>query len=240
MINLAISGCLGRMGQSIIRLALQDKKFTIKTLLESKNHPQIHEKINNLSISTDIAQIKECTVLIEFTTPEATMQNLKACVEYGIKMVIGTTGLTAEQIEEIKKASLKVPIVFSSNMSVGVNILFKLTEIAAQKTGQSYSMRITEAHHIHKKDAPSGTAKTLAQIAEKAGDRDVEKIDSIREGEIVGDHDVLFESEEDILTLRHHAKSRDIFAKGALVAAKFIAGKRKPGLFNMQDVLGLN
>ena len=240
MIQLAISGCLGRMGQSIIRLALEDKKFAIKTLLENKNHPQINQKINGLSISTDISAIKGCDVLIEFTTPDATMENVKACIEHNVKMIIGTTGLNNEQLEEIKKASQKIPIVFSSNMSVGVNLLFKLTELAAQKTGHSYSIRITEAHHIHKKDAPSGTAKTLEQIAERAGDRDVEKINSIREGEIVGDHDVIFESDQDILTLRHHAKSRDIFAKGALVAAKFLAGKRKHALFNMQDVLGLN
>ncbi|MBF0521864.1 MAG: 4-hydroxy-tetrahydrodipicolinate reductase [Candidatus Omnitrophica bacterium] len=240
MIQLAISGCQGRMGQSIIRLASEDKNFAIKTLLENKDHPQANAKINDIQISTDINDIKGCNVLIEFTTPEATIKNLQACCEHGVRMVIGTTGLSHEQVEEIKKASKKIPIVYSSNMSVGVNVLFKLTDIAAQKTGHSYSIVITEAHHIHKKDSPSGTAKTLEQIAEKAGDREVTKINSIREGEIVGDHDVIFESEQDIIKLSHHAKNRDIFAKGALVAAKFIAGKRKAGLFNMQDVLGLN
>ncbi|MCK4882699.1 MAG: 4-hydroxy-tetrahydrodipicolinate reductase, partial [Candidatus Omnitrophica bacterium] len=171
--------------------------------------------------------------------PGATIANLQACLDHGVKMVIGTTGLTPEQIEKIKSAAEQIPIVFASNMSVGVNILFKLTQIAAEKTGTSYTINISEAHHVHKKDAPSGTAKTLAEIAEKASGTNVENIESIRKDEIIGDHSVVFESGEDIITVSHHAKNRDIFAKGALVAAKFLAGKDK-GLFNMQDVLGLN
>ncbi len=240
MIKLGVSGCQGRMGQSIRRLALEDKAFELTTLLEHKAHPKANETVHNIAISTDNASLnKDTDVLIEFTLPEGTIENLKACVQYGVKMVIGTTGFTPEQIKAIEDASKKIPIVFASNMSVGVNILFKLTQMVAEKTGESYSINMTEAHHIHKKDAPSGTAKTLAEIAEASSGQKVENIDSIREGEIIGDHDVVFESAEDIIKISHHAKNRDIFAKGALVAAKFLANKEK-GLFNMQDVLGLN
>jgi 4-hydroxy-tetrahydrodipicolinate reductase len=239
MIYLAISGCHGRMGQSITRLALQDDSFAVTTLLEHIDHPKAHEGINDMRVDTDVAALKNSDVLIEFTTPQATIDHLQACQQYGVKMVIGTTGLDAQQAEQIKSASEKIPIVFASNMSVGVNILFKLTQIAAERTGRAYTINMTEAHHVHKKDAPSGTAKTLAEIAEQASGKAVDDIESIREGDIIGDHSVTFESDEDIITISHHAKNRDIFAKGALVAAKFLADK-KSGLYNMQDVLGLN
>ncbi len=239
MIKLAISGCQGRMGQAITRLALLDHEFAVTTLLERKDHPKSHEAVSGLQVHTVSSALQGCDVLIEFTTPEATVDHLQACLQHGIKMVIGTTGLNPDQIAQVKKAAEKIPVVFSSNMSVGVNILFKLTELAARKTGGVYAITMREAHHVHKKDAPSGTAKTLAEIAEKASGVKVADIQSIREGEIVGDHTVTFESGEDVIIISHHAKSRDIFAKGALVAAKFLAGKKK-GLFNMQDVLGLN
>ncbi|HBR15453.1 MAG TPA: 4-hydroxy-tetrahydrodipicolinate reductase [Candidatus Omnitrophica bacterium] len=238
MINLAVSGCLGRMGQSITRLALQDHEFKLHALLERKDHPKTDEWINGVAISTDGSSLNGCDVLIEFTTPQATIDNLQVCLKHNVKMVIGTTGLEHDQIMRIQKASEKIPIVFSSNMSVGVNLLFKLTQIASEKTGTNYTINITEAHHIHKKDAPSGTAKTLAEVAEKASGQKVRNIESIRENEIIGDHTITFESNDDMISIFHHAKSRDIFAKGALVAAKFVSKKDK-GLFNMQDVLGL-
>lgn len=238
MIKLAVSGCQGRMGNRITYLALEDKAFKVTTLLEHQAHPKAQEPIQNISIQTNSATLKGCQALIEFTTPEATLEHIEACLKYKVGIVIGTTGLNEEQIKKIKAASKKIPIVFSSNMSVGVNVLFKLTELAAQKLGQNYSMKITEAHHIHKKDAPSGTAKTLAQVAEQASGQKITDIQSIREGEIIGDHTIFFESGEDLLSITHHAKTRDIFAKGALVAAKFVA-KKKSGLFSMQDVLGL-
>jgi len=239
MIKLAVSGCQGRMGQSIARLAVADNDFALTALLEHKDHPKAGDTMYDLNISTDNAALKGCDTLIEFTSPEATMVNLQACLESNIKMVIGTTGLKPEEIDQIRKAAERIPIVFASNMSVGVNVLFKLTQIAAEKAGEVYTIHISEAHHVHKKDAPSGTAKTLAEIAEKTSKTKVKNIDSVREGEIIGDHTVVFESGEDIITVSHHAKNRDIFAKGALVAAKFLADKNK-GLFSMQDVLGLN
>lgn len=238
MIKLVISGCQGRMGQSIARLAFEDRDFNVTTLLEHKDHPKAQETVQGMKVHTVSSALQGNDVLIEFTTPQATLEHVRACAQYGVKMVIGTTGLEPAQIDEIQKASQKIPIVFSSNMSVGVNILFKLTEVAASKTGQLYTINMTEAHHIHKKDAPSGTAKTLAEVAQRASGAKVQDIQSIREGEIVGDHTVIFESEEDVITISHHAKNRDIFAKGALVAAKFLAHKDK-GLFSMQDVLGL-
>lgn len=238
MLKLSISGCHGRMGRRITELALKDSDFKVTTLLEHKEHPRIEEKIEGLPVTADNSALKGSDVLIEFTLPEATLANLKACAAHNVKMVIGTTGLTPEQTAEVKQASQKIPIVFSSNMSVGVNVTFKMAQIAAAVLGENSHVKITEAHHIHKKDAPSGTAKTLAEIIEQASGRKVQDIHSLREGEIVGDHTVVFECEEDAVTIMHHAKTRDIFAKGALVAAKFLADK-KNGLFTMQDVLGL-
>jgi len=225
------------MGARIMHLAQEDQDFEISALLEHRGHPGVGGQADNIEIKSEPEAIKGSNVLIEFTTPEATLEHLAACVKYRTKMVIGTTGILPEQVRVIEAASKKIPIVFSSNMSVGVNILFKLLRDAAKATA-NYDVRIVEAHHVHKKDAPSGTAKTLAKIVEETSSNKVSDIKAIREGEIIGDHDVIFESEVDILTLRHHAKTRDIFAKGALIAAKFVATQKK-GLFNMQDVLGL-
>ncbi|MCK5214708.1 MAG: 4-hydroxy-tetrahydrodipicolinate reductase [Candidatus Omnitrophica bacterium] len=238
MIKLAVSGCQGRMGQRITLLALDDKDFDIHTLLENKNHPKANEKFNNIPVSTNFEDLAGNDILIEFTTPEATITNLKKCVENNVKMVIGTTGLSEGQLKEIKAAAEKIALVCSSNMSVGVNITFKLTQQLSEATPESYKVRITEAHHIHKVDAPSGTAKTLVQKVENGSAHKVDNIDSIREGEIIGDHDVIFESPVDVITIKHHAKTRDIFAKGALIAAKYLADKPN-GLYDMQDVLGL-
>ena len=238
MIKLAISGCLGRMGQRITDLAFTDKDFQVAVLLERADHPEGHHLIHNLSINTDPSALKGADVLIEFTSPSATREHLENCLRYKVKMVVGTTGLSPDEIGQIRKASQKIPIVFSSNMSVGVNVLFKLTREAAPKLGEDYQVKIIEAHHVHKKDAPSGTAKTLAQIIEGASQRRVTDIQSIREGEIIGDHKVIFESGVDTITISHQAKTRDIFAKGALVAAKFVA-KKKKGLYSMQDVLDI-
>lgn len=239
MIKLAVSGCCGRMGQRISALALADKTFKLTAMLEGQSRPDTPTMMHGVTINFNNEALKGCDVLIEFTTPEATIQNLKACVKHKVNMVIGTTGLNKAQVAEIKKASKKIAIVYSSNMSVGVNLVFALIHKAAQVTNKSYEIRLTETHHIHKKDAPSGTAKTMAEIAELASRSKVKNIDSIREGEVIGDHTITFESDVDMISIRHNAKTRDIFAEGSLVAAKFLA-KKKTGLFNMQDVLGLN
>ena len=238
MNNLAITGCQGRMGKRIVAQAIMDGYFEISSLIERPGCVDGSGSMNGVPINTSISAIEGCDVLIDFTVPESTMENLKYCTTHGIKMVIGTTGLTAEQEERIQEASDKIAIVYSSNMSVGVNIFFKITELLAKATPQSYAVFMKEAHHIHKKDAPSGTAKTLASIISSVSPKRVGDIESIREGEIVGDHEITFSSEEDTITIKHHAKSRDIFAKGAIVAAKFLMNENA-GLFNMRDVLRL-
>jgi len=238
MIKLAISGCQGRMGQRITALALNDKAFKISALLESKNRPDVPLLSHNIPVNFEDSALKGSHVLIEFTTPEATIDHLKFCQKYGVNMVIGTTGLSSAQIRQVKKASSKIAIVFSSNMSVGVNLVFGLIRQAAQITGKNYSIVLSETHHVHKKDAPSGTAKTMAEIAQKYSKSKISDIASIREGEVIGDHTINFESPVDLISIHHHAKNRDIFVEGALVAAKFLS-KKKKGLYNMQDVLGL-
>lgn len=223
MIKLAISGYQGKMGQRITTLAERDKKFNITAKIE---------------MNDSIEAVKAADVLIEFTSPVATMEHLRACVKFSRAMIIGTTGLSEKELSEIKLASKKIPIVFSPNMSVGVNCLFGLVRSASKKLGLDYEVNIVEAHHAHKKDAPSGTAKKLAQIIKDSSNSDVKDIKAIREGEIIGDHRVIFESSVDKIELFHTAKTRDIFALGALRAAKFIVGE-KPGLYSMEDVLDI-
>ena len=237
-IKLSVSGCCGRMGQRITTLALADKAFKIHALLEAQGRLDLPISTHGFPVHVKNSALKGADVLIEFTTPEATVANLKACVANKVNMVIGTTGLTPAQVAQIKKASSKIAVVFSSNMSVGVNVVFGLIRQAAQITGKNYQMYLTETHHVHKKDAPSGTAKTMAEVAEAAAKSKVKNINSIREGEVIGDHTITFESGVDRISIHHHAKTRDIFAEGSLVAAKFLS-KKKKGLYNMQDVLGL-
>jgi len=236
MIRLAISGCRGKMGQRISKLVGADKEFEIVVLLERKNHPDVGTDVGNIKIGDSLDNIKDADVLIDFTTPEATIENLNVCAKHKKPIVIGTTGLTAEQQDEIKAASQEIPIVLSPNMSVGVNLLFKLVKEAAKKLSKDYRVSIKEAHHIYKKDSPSGTAKKLAETIEEVRGKKVEDIEFIREGELAGDHDVIFDSEYDTIKLCHSAKTRDIFAKGALSAAKWIVDK-KSGLFSMQDIM---
>jgi len=241
MIKLAVSGCLGRMGQKITNLALQKKElFEITTLLEYENHPNINEPFEGFAISSNNNDIKGSDVLIEFTLPEGTLDNLKACVKHNVAMVIGTTGIKEKGAKEIEEASKQIPIIFASNMSIGVNVLFKATELAAKKLTEITDIAIYEEHHCHKKDAPSGTAKTLAQVAQRGSSQEVRFFpDPLREGEIIGNHEVTFDTKFDIFKLYHSAKDRDMFASGALTAAVFLKNK-KSGLFNMQQVLGLD
>ncbi|MCA9400072.1 MAG: 4-hydroxy-tetrahydrodipicolinate reductase [Candidatus Omnitrophica bacterium] len=245
MINIGISGCCGRMGQAITRLAREDNHIRIKTLLEHDGHDQVGQSLEGITISSNPDDLQGCDVFIDFTLPVATIKNLKACLKHNVQMVIGTTGFKEEERDALYEASKKIGMVLSGNMSLGVNILFKLTQILAKTAPEYYKASIIEAHHIHKKDAPSGTAKMLENFIDHANisnnpnsKRDRKQTESIREGEIIGDHSVTFDSPEDSLVISHHAKNRDIFAKGALVAAKFISGKSN-GFFDMQDVLGI-
>jgi len=221
MIKLAISGYQGKIGKRMIALAEADKSFSITAKIE---------------MNDSVEAIKSADVLIEFTTPTATIEHLKACVKFSRPIVIGTTGLSESQLSELKTASKKIPIVFSPNMSVGVNCLFELVKSTVKKLGLDYEVNIEETHHIYKKDSPSGTAKKLAQIVKDASGKEVKDIKAMREGEVVGDHKIIFESAVDRIELFHSAKTRDIFVIGALRAAKFIVGKN-PGLYSMEDVL---
>jgi len=225
------------MGARILNIAQSDKEVKVVMGLEAAGHPSVGSRIGDGEVTDNRDDISHADVVIDFTVPEATMEHLKAAVRHGKAVVIGTTGLSEEQAAIVREASAKIPIVFSPNMSIGVNLLFRLVREAAQKLSKDYAVRMVEAHHIHKKDSPSGTAKRLAQIIKEASMREVDDIRSIREGEIVGDHKVTFESPYDVIELSHSAKTRDIFAKGAVAAAKFVFGK-KPGLYDMQDVLG--
>ena len=237
MIKLAITGCQGRMGQRISELASQNSNFQIVALIESPQCPGVPESAFGVKISRDITAIKGAEVLIDFSLADATVENLKACLKYRVRPVIGTTGFTPAQELEIQNASRQIAVVKSSNMSVGVNVLFgQLRKMAEALKG--YSASITETHHVHKKDAPSGTAKTMGEIIQNATQLQRVAIQSVREGEVVGFHKVTFDSPVDTIEISHTAKTRDMFAEGALVAARFVANK-DIGLFTMQDVLGL-
>ena len=165
MIKLAVTGCRGRMGRRIAALAKDDGAFELCALLEHSKHSDIGLDIDGLTVSADRGVMLGADVLITFTSPDATMQDAAFCRENGIAIVIGTTVLTGDQVEEIKKASEAIPIVYSSNMSIGVNIVFKAVEMIAAALPDNYSAAMQEAHHIHKKDAPSGTAKTTSSGA---------------------------------------------------------------------------
>lgn len=222
--KICVSGSKGKMGQRIIELAKDDAGL---------------ELVGSFDIGEDSEiPMASCDCLVEFTSPEATMEHLAVCERLGKAMVIGTTGLSDADRLTIEATSKKIPIVFSPNMSVGVNLLFKMVADAAKALGHEYHVEIVEAHHTEKKDAPSGTAKEIARIVkEHKGDSHI-PIESIREDEIVGEHTITFDSDVDTIEITHSAKTRDIFAKGALKAAKFLAGK-KSGLYSMKDVLAL-
>jgi len=232
MVKLVISGIAGRMGKRLAFLASKDKEFEITGGIESADNPAVGQD----GVESDFAKIASaCDVLIEFTFPDATMKHLEVARKNKVGMVIGTTALSKEEISQIKKASKDIPIVFSPNMSIGANLLFKLTETAAKALDKSYKIEIIEAHHAKKKDAPSGTAKRLGEAVSKVRG-ETPPIKSIREGEIVGDHSVMFTGQNEKIELKHSAFSRDVFAQGALDAAKFITAK-KSGLYTMYDVI---
>jgi 4-hydroxy-tetrahydrodipicolinate reductase len=235
-ISLGVSGALGKMGQRILSLAALDRSFKLVLALERSDHSGVGSETFGLRVSGDVNGIAEVDGLIDFSSPAAVRENVRACVSGKTPLVIGTTGLSAGERKIIARAAQKIPIVYAPNMSIGVNILFDLVAQAAKKLPSGYAARLSETHHIHKKDAPSGTAKRLAEIIKarrKAGEVPIE---SIREGEVVGDHTVVFESPWDTVTFSHSAKTRDIFVLGALEAMKF-AVKKKRGLYDMADVL---
>lgn len=244
MIKIAISGISGKMGVRIGVLANQDKNLEIAGALEASSSQVVGKDIGeflaigklNKKIESDFNKIvSSCDVLIEFTGVSATLEHLEIAIKNKKSMVIGTTGFSKEETEKIKDSSEKIPIVFSPNMSIGANLIFKIAEETARALGEDYEAEIIEAHHNQKKDAPSGTAKRLGEAISKVKGK-MPPIHSVRLGDIVGDHTVIFAGKSERIELTHRAHSRDALAKGALDAAKFLIGK-KPGLYTMEDVI---
>jgi len=232
MVRVIISGASGRMGTRIRELASSDPELEYVGGVDLKKNPAYHiyEKLDDIK--------REYDCIIDFSLPEVTIMHAKKAAKLKKAIVIGTTGFNEAQIKEIKSLARSIPVFLSPNMSLVVNLFFALIGKASEKLSREYKVRIKEAHHVHKKDKPSGTAKRIAKIVEEKSGRGDIPVESIREGEIIGDHDITFESDVDTLKLSHHAKTRDIFALGALKGAKFLVGK-KSGFFSMSDVLGL-
>lgn len=253
------------MGRALLEAVAQFADLRIHASLDRAGSPFLGKDAGELigapvgvAIRDDIdGALRGCDVLIDFTRPEATLQHMDLCRRHGVKMVIGTTGFSAEEKERIVDASRDVGIVFAPNMSVGVNLLFKLLDTAARVLNEGYDIEVLEAHHRHKVDAPSGTALRLGEVVAQALGRDLAEcavygregvtgerspstigFATVRGGDIVGDHTVLFAGIGERVEITHKASSRATFALGALRAARFLAG-RPAGLYDMQDVLGL-
>ena len=265
MLNIAIAGSSGRMGRSLLEAVAQAPDMRLHAALERVGGAYLGKDAGELigsplgvTIRDDVAgALHGCDVLIDFTRPEATLRHMELCRQHGVGMVIGTTGFTPEEKEKIFDASRDCGIVFAPNMSVGVNLLFKLLDTAARVLNEGYDIEVLEAHHRHKVDAPSGTALRLGEVVAQALGRDLAEcavygregvtgerspstigFATVRGGDIVGDHTVLFAGIGERVEITHKASSRATFALGALRAARFLAG-RGPGLYDMQDVLGL-
>lgn len=264
-IKIVIAGCSGRMGHVLLECVFADADLVLCAALDSKDNPalgrdagELFGKTSGVKVTCNIvAALKEADVLIDFTRPEASMQYLEACQKANVSLVIGTTGFSAEQKVAIEKASKNISIVFAPNMSVGITLLINLVQSAVKVLNEGYDIEIIEAHHRHKVDAPSGTALRLGEAAANALGRDLAEcaiygregvtgernpstigFATVRGGDVVGDHTVLFAGIGERVELTHKASSRATFALGAIRAAKFLADK-KTGLYDMQDVLDL-
>lgn len=227
MIKLVVAGSKGRMGQMIMQMAMNDDKRRFGPVL-------------GFDKGDDSSMIAQGDVIVDFTVPQATIEHLKAARSAKKPIVIGTTGLSSTDMAVIGQTAMDIPIVQSSNMSLGMNVLFRISQIVAKYLGPK-QIKIIEKHHVHKKDAPSGSALTLKEyiLDPKSNWNGPVPIESIREGEIVGEHAVIETGWFEQLELIHKAQSRAPFAAGALIAAKWVV-PQKPGLYSMQDVLGLN
>ncbi len=232
-VRIAVNGASGRMGNRILALAEASAEFEIAGRFDANA-----EKLSSAALKKSGSG-----VLIDFSSPAGTLEAAACAEAAGGGLVVGTTGLEAKEFDALKAAAARIPVVVSSNMSVGVNLVIELLEMLSKKAPEDFKIEITEAHHIHKKDAPSGTAIMLLNAI--AGSRrwdarrtaeEKARIRSVREGEIVGDHSVLFSGSDETIEIRHHARSRDIFAAGALVAARY-AASAKPALYTMRDAL---
>jgi 4-hydroxy-tetrahydrodipicolinate reductase len=252
-INLSITGCLGRMGQQLIKSSKSTKNFKVVSITENRI---INKKISGLKpqLNTENA-FKNANIIIDFTTPKCTLEVLKIASKLKKRVVIGTTGFSKKEESIIKKYSRKIPILKAGNMSLGINLLMYLTEIASKSLGDNFLSKVFEMHHRHKKDYPSGTALMLGKEIAVGKNKDFYKLmgkkyfnkksfpyskkinfNSIRKGEIVGEHEVTFSSGKEVITLNHEAFDRALYSEGAFTAAKWLMGK-KPGLYSMRNVL---
>ena len=252
-INLAITGCLGRMGQQLIKSSKNAKNFKLVSVTENRI---INKKISGLKPQLNSkSAFENANVIIDFTIPKCTLEVLKITSKLKKRMIIGTTGFSKKEENLIKKYSRKIPILKAGNMSLGINLLIYLTEIASKSLGSNFLSKVFEAHHKHKKDHPSGTALMLGRGIAIGKKKDFYKLvgkkylnkktfpyskkinfSSIRKGEIVGNHKVLFSSGKETITLNHEAFDRALYSEGAFAAAKWLMNK-KPGLYSMRDVL---
>lgn len=264
-LNIAIAGSSGRMGRVLLEAVMQAEGMRLCAALDQAGSPYLGRDAGELigpacgvHITDDAAlALPGCDVLIDFTRPEGTLMHLDVCRTERVKMVVGTTGFSVKQKEEIRAASQYIPIVLAPNMSVGVNVTLKLVELAARVLREDYDIEIMEAHHRHKVDAPSGTALRMGEVAAEARGKNLSEVAiygregitgervpgaigfaTVRGGDIIGDHTVLFAGPGERMEISHKAGSRTTFAAGALRAARFLAHKES-GLFDMQDVLAL-
>lgn len=235
MIKLGICGVCGRMGKRIYELALRDKNFEVTLGLERKGTPLIGKELGKIKVSSSPDGFFLTDVVIDFSAPDATEVHLDYIARYRKPFVLGTTGLSQEQVGTVQEISKVTPVVYSPNMSVGVNILFETVVALAERLGPDYGIEIVEAHHKAKKDAPSGTAKKFGSLLAEATGREV-PVHAVRLGDIIGDHTVIFCGNSERIEIKHQAHSRDLFAVGALKAAAWVADK-PAGLYSMQDVL---
>ena len=252
-INLTITGCMGRMGKQIVKSSQSDKNFKLVSLTENF---KIKKKVNKIvpELNSE-ASFQKTNVIIDFTVPKCTLEVLKIASKLKKRVVIGTTGFSRGQEKIIEKYSKKIPILKAGNMSLGINLLMYLTEITSKSLGNNFLSKIFEIHHKHKKDYPSGTALMLGKgiaigrhkkLKTLIGKRYLNKetfpygkkinFNSIRKGEIIGEHEVKFSSGKEIISLNHEAFDRALYSEGALTAAKWLM-KKKPGLYSMRDIL---
>lgn len=266
MIRAIVCGAAGRMAGRMVALVHEAGDFRLVGAVEKPGHPALGRdagEVNGVgrigvSIIDDLSKVaKEGQVFFDFTTPEAAISNLEKAANAGLAAVIGTTGLSQDHLRRAKELSTRIPCVISPNMSVGVNLLFKILQEVAAILGNDYDVEIYEAHHRLKRDAPSGTALKMAQLIAQALKRDLNQvgvygrkgmvgerrreeigIHTIRAGDIVGDHTVVFGGLGERIEITHRAHSRDTFGRGALRAARWVV-QQKPGLYDMLDVLGL-
>ncbi len=252
-IRIAITGCMGRMGKQLIKSSKSNKNYKLVSLTENK---KIDKKISGITpeLNTD-KTFKKVDVIIDFTVPRCTLDVLKIASKLKKRVVIGTTGFTNNQEKKIRSYSRKIPILKAGNMSLGVNLLMYLTEIASRSLGNNFLSKVYEVHHKHKIDYPSGTALMLGNGIAVGKNKNFKNLigkkflnkktfpyskkinfNSLRKGEVIGEHEVMFSSGKEIVTLNHESFDRALYSDGALVAAKWLM-KKKPGLYSMRDLL---